>query len=282
MHPSRVAAAASLVGLVAWALMACGGSDEGAADPGAGTTPVPGVDGGGLPTGDGGTATTADAEAGRDAGPIDWTVNGHPLSAREQAPIVIIANDVVPRLSGARPARITLAARGAWWALKEGTWEQPLPAVYAYSNCNTASGDVILGPTEICAAGRAWQVGLAAVQVPGRTVAELETLGAQLFPGILPAALLADVAAKAGEPKVTADAIVASTGSLRMSWLLRVPAIGIATVVPGEIVPECIVGAKSWCFGSAWDETKKFAPTKDAALVSIADLERILSALAPP
>jgi hypothetical protein len=201
---------------------------------------------------------------------------------REQDAVSVIASDVVPRLAGARAARITLAARGAWWALKEGTWEQTLPAIYGYSNCNTASGDMTIGPTEICATGRAWQVGLAAVQVPGRTVAELESLGATLFPGVMPAALLADVAAKAGEPKATSDAIVASTGSLRVSWLLRVPAIGIATVVPGEIVPECIDGAKSWCFGSAWDETKKFAPTKEAAAVSIGDLERILSALAAP
>jgi hypothetical protein len=282
MLPSRAAAAAAaaVLGSVVLTLAACSGADDGAADPG--TTPVtPGVEGGAAQA-DGGGTVTSDAEAGHDAGPIDWTVNGHLLSAREQAPVVVIANEVVPRLSGARPARITLAARGAWWALKEGTWEQTLPAVYGYSNCNTASGDMVIGPTEICASGRAWQVGLAAVQVPGRTIAELEALGAQLFPGVTPGALLADVAAKAGEPKATSDAIVASTGSLRMSWLLRVPAIGIATVVPGEIVPECIDGAKSWCFGSAWDETKKFAPTKDAAAVSIGDLERILSALSAP
>jgi hypothetical protein len=276
MHRSCAAAAVALL----LALGACSDATEGgAADPG--STPLPGVEGGAVPS-DGGGLVTADAEAGRDAGPVDWTVNGHLLSALEQAAVHVIADDVVPRLAGARTARITLAARGAWWALKEGTWEQALPAIYGYSNCNTASGDMTIGPTEICAAGRAWQVGLAAVQVPGRTVAELETLGAQLFPGITPAALLAEVAAKAGEAKPTSDAIVASTGSLRMSWLLRVPAIGIATVVPGEVVPECIDGAKSWCFGSAWDETKKFAPTKAAALVSIGDLERILSALAAP
>lgn len=271
------AAAAVAVALL---VAACGDASEGgASDPA--TAPPPGSEGGAPPS-DGGAAVTTDAEAGRDAGPIDWTVNGHLLSALEQAAVMVLANDVVPRLSGARPARITLTARGAWWALKEGTWEQKLSGIYGYSNCNTATGDVLLGPTETCASGRAWQVGLAAVQVPGRTVVELEALGAQLFPGVTPAALLADVAAKAGEPKATADAIVASTGSLRMSWLLRVPAIGIATVVPGEVVPECIDGAKSWCFGTAWDETKKFAPTKAAALISIADLERILSALAPP
>jgi hypothetical protein len=277
MHRHLLAVAVLGASLVA--LAACSDGD-GSADAPDGATAAD--DGGGTVSPDGGAIVTPGADGGRDAGPIDWTVNGHLLSAREQAAVLVIANDIVPRLAGARDARITLAARGAWWALKEGTWEQALPAVYGYSNCNTSSGDMVIGPLEVCGTGRAWQVGLAAVQVPGRTVAELEALGAKLFPGITPAALLADVAAKAGETKATSDAIVASTGSLRISWLLRVPAIGMATVVPGEVVPECIDASKSWCFGSAWDETKKFAPTKDAALVSIGDLERILGALAAP
>jgi hypothetical protein len=268
------------LGLLLGALTACGGGADSGAPEAPAVSPAPGEDAGGVAT-DGGVVVPPTADAGRDAGPIDWTVNGYPLSAREQAPVMILASDVVPRLPGARADRITLAARGAWWALKEGTWEQALPAIYGYSNCNTPTGDVVLGPLASCAAGRAWQVGLAAVQVPGRTVAQLETLAATLFPGVTPDALLADVAAQAGEPKVTSDAIVASTGPLRVSWLLRVPAIGVASVVPGEVVPECINGTKAWCFGSAWTETKKFAPTQAAALVSIGDLERILSALAP-
>ena len=223
---------------------------------------------------------TPDA-APHDAGPIDWTVNGHLLTPGERAPLMVIAADVVPRLSGTREDRVLFASRGAWWALKEGTWEQSLPAIYGYSNCNSASGDHVIGPTEICGTGRAWQVGLAAVQVPGHTPAELEARVPVLFPGMTADALLADVAMKAGETKATSDAIVASTGSLRASWLLRVPAIGFDALVPGEVIPECIDGTKSWCFGSAWPETKKFAPTQAAALVSIGDLQRILSLLAP-
>jgi hypothetical protein len=253
---------------------ACGGAGSD------GDAPSGGEGDGGTAFEDGPSADAAPAnDASRDAGPIDWTVNGHVLSAREQAAMAVVANDVVPRLTGTRDDRLTLAARGAWWALKEGTWEQTLPDIYGYSNCNAASGDHTIGPTEICEAGRAWQVGFAAVQVPGRTAAELEALVPKLFPATTPAALLAEVVTKAGETKAIADEIVASTGSLRASWLLRVPAIGFAVVVPGEVVPECIDGAKSWCFGSAWDETKKFAPTKDAAMVSIADLRRILASL---
>lgn len=261
-------------------LAACSGAGEGSADaPGAsGAEAGGGAEGGSANVGDAGTSTDAGPH---DAGAIDWTVNGHLLSAQEQAAVLVIAADVVPRLSGTRDDRLTFAARGAWWALKEGTWEQALAAIYGYSNCNSAAGDQVIGPTEICAAGRAWQVGLAAVQVPGHTTAELEARAAALFPGMTADALLAEVAAKAGETQATSDAVVASTGSLRASWLLRVPAIGFDALVPGEVVPECIDGTKSWCFGSAWDETKKFAPTKDAALVSIGDLQRILSLLAP-
>ena len=273
-----VAAVASIASL---ASVACGASDDGAGDPpGATSASEAGV---GSETGiaSGGDASLVTDAAPHDAGPIDWTVNGHLLTAEEQAPVMIIAADVVPRLEGTRDDRLTMAARGAWWALKEGTWEQKLSAVYGYSNCNTATGDQVIGPTEVCGAGRAWQVGLAAVQVPGHTSTELEARAAVLFPGTTPDALLADVAMKAGETQTTSDAIVASTGSLRASWLLRVPAIGLDALVPGEVVPECIDGTKSWCFGTAWDETKKFAPTKDAALVSIGDLRRILSLLAP-
>ncbi|MDB4937706.1 MAG: hypothetical protein JWP87_4678 [Labilithrix sp.] len=270
----------ALASVVALLLAACSGGDDSGATFAGGAGGEDGasgssVEGGSTP--DGGSA----ADGSRDAGPVDWTVNGHVLSAREQAAMMVIAGDVVPRLEGSRDDRLTLSARGAWWALKEGTWEQSLPAIYGYSNCNSASGDSTIGPTEVCEPGRAWQVGLAAVQVPGHGVAELEALAPKLFPGMATAALLADVVAKAGEAKAVSDEIVASTGSLRASWLLRVPALGMAVVVPGEIVPECIDGAKSWCFGSVWDETKKFAPTKGAALVSIADLRRILASLSP-
>jgi hypothetical protein len=212
---------------------------------------------------------------------VSFVVNGHALDAQEREALTILARDVVPRMSGSRDERVMLVARGAWWALKEGTWGQPIAEVYAYSNCNTSSGDEEIGPLETCAAGRAWQVGMAAVQVPNHTTAELEALAKTVFSTVTPAVLLADTATKAGQPKSVVDAIVASTGSLRTSWLLRVPALGMAAVVPGEVVPECINGTKSWCFGSGWEETKKFAPTKAAALIAIEDLRRIVAALAP-
>ena len=252
---------------------ASGATDGGALD---------GVDGGGAHVADAGaTPDGATSSPAADAGPIDWRVNGHVLTAHEQAALMVVAKDVVPRLSGARADRITFAARGAWWALKEGTWGQSLPAIYAYSNCNTTSGDMTIGPLEICGTGRAWQVGLAAVQVPGHTVPELEALLPTLFPGETATQVLTDVASKAGETPATSASISSSLDSLRVSWLLRVPAIGFQALVPGEVVPECIDGAKSWCFGTAWTETSEYAPTKAAAMISITDLSRILSALSP-
>lgn len=273
----RLLASAGTAALLSAAAFACsseGGDVEGGggADPGVAAA----EDGAPAPRGTGADASVAPLPPAA----VDFTVNGHALGAEEREILRIVARDVTPRMAGSADERLTLVARGAWWALKEGTWGQPVAAVYAYSNCNTSSGDKRIGPLAICGSGRAWQVGMAAVQVPGHTTTELEALAKKLFPESTPAALLADVVAKAGQPKNVADAIVASSGSLRTSWLLRVPALGFAAVVPSEVVPECIEGTKSWCFGTGWDETKKFAPTKAAALVAIADLRRILAALA--
>jgi hypothetical protein len=39
------------------------------------------------------------------------------------------------------------------------------PNVFSYSLCATSTGDVNLGPTDICTTSTVWQVGIAAVQV---------------------------------------------------------------------------------------------------------------------
>jgi len=256
--------------VIALALVACGGTDE------AGSSLSP-VD----------ASVDASVEASLDAGGStkpapDFTVNGHALDADVRAILAVVAKDVVPYVPGAtRDDRVLLAARGSWWALKEGVWSLGLPDVVAYSLCNTTSGDKSIGPTETCAAGRAWQVGIAAVQVPNHTLAEVQGLAKQLFPAKTETSLLEETAKAAALTQVDVDAVVASTGSLRTSWLLRDPAVGFAAVVPGEVVPECVDGAKSWCFGTGWEETKLYAATKDDALRSIDDLRRILDALSP-
>lgn len=77
----------------------------------------------------------------------------------------------------------------------------------------------------------------------------------------------------------TSRGIVASTGTLRASWLLHVPAIGFTVASESEVVPECICGSTHWCYGTAWDETRKFAPSRDGALAAIADIRAILERL---
>jgi hypothetical protein len=250
------------------ALAACGGTDGDAA-PGAPASSAP-------------DASVDGAEASTPKPPPDFTVNGTALDADQKAIVEVVAKDVVPVVPGKnRDERVMLAAQGSWWAMKEGVWGLGLPDVYAYSNCNKSTGDERIGPLETCTAGRAWQVGVAAVQVPNHDLAEVEGLAKQVYPQRTSNEILADVAKAAGLPQSSQDSIVASTGALRTSWLLRVPAIGFAAVVPGEVVPECVEGSKSWCFGTGWDETKTFAATKDDAMRSIEDLRRILDALSP-
>lgn len=55
------------------------------------------------------------------------------------------------------------------------------------------------------------------------------------------------------------------------------PAAGFVEVVTKEVLLECIEGSKGYCYGSGWDETRFFSPSKSAATRAIADLSRILS-----
>ena len=221
-------------------------------------------------TGDGG---------GKADGATGFVVNGHNLTAREQQWMTYVAAHVLPRLQGATDRALEIASRAAWWSLKEGIFDTSNPP--KYSNCNTASGDQLIGPLELCGSGRAWQVGLAAVQVPNHQLAELETLAGELYPELVIADVLAGAAAEAGfDPSTgTGAAITAATGTLRKSWLLRDSAIGFTAVERDEVVTECIVGSKSWCYGTSWDTTRWYAPSKTSAMRSIADIAALLRRL---
>ncbi len=237
----------------------------------------------GCATGDG--ASPLLAAGGKADGVASFVVNGHTLTAREQQWMRYVAERVLPDLPGTRARQLEIASRVAWWSLKEGIFDTANAP--RYSNCNTSSGDQLIGPLATCGTGRAWQVGLAAVQVPNHTVSELELLAQQLYPDESIAAVLADAAAESGYPTgdATANAIAAATGSLEKSWLLRRSAIGFVACERNEVVPECIDGSDSWCYGSGWDTTRLYAPTRAAALRSIADIDTLLDALydgAPP
>jgi len=221
------------------------------------------------PTGGGGKAD----------GTVRFVVNGHTLNAREQQWMTYVADHVIPRLPGTAARKLEIASRTAWWSLKEGIFDTSNAP--KYSNCNSASGDRLIGPLETCGAGRAWQVGLAAVQVPNHSLSELEGLARELFPDQSIDDVLAEAASAAGfaANSSTATAIIGSTGSLRKSWLLRDSAIGFTACERDEVVPECIVGNKGWCYGTSWDTTRWYAPNKPAAMRAIADIETLLGQL---
>ncbi|MBK7862125.1 MAG: SH3 domain-containing protein [Archangiaceae bacterium] len=208
------------------------------------------------------------------------TVNGWALTADEAGNVRTIAQSVVPHLAGTRADRLRVASRVTWWSLKEGVLGLANPI--GYSNCNTASGDRRIGPLETCAPGRAWQVGASAVQVPGRTLADLEAKARALYPGLGVYDVLWRTAVDAGyaNGSATLNGIVGSTTDLRRSWLLRNGAIGFTCEEP-TVTSECITNAYGWCYGSGWNTTARYAPTRAAALRSMQDLSAIYDRLAP-
>jgi hypothetical protein len=114
-------------------------------------------------------------------------------------------------------------------------------------------------------------------------VTEIESWAASIDADKAPEDWLAEAAIEAGysADSDTYAAIVASTGQLRVSWLLRNSIIGFAVVSKSEVEPECITGDEGWCYGESWDTTALYAPTKTAAKQSIVDIETILDNLAP-
>ncbi len=232
------------------------------------------VGGNGLCKGQG--VATSDCDHCCEAPKVPCVVNGHTVPAASCQLLHEIAFQIVPLLAGTRDARLTTGARVAWWALKEGILSLKNP--YGYSNCNVPP-DTPYGPLQTCASGHAWQVGISGSQVPGTKLATLEGLCTSLYKQT-PAQVLEQAAQKAGLDAATTQQVVASTGMLRNSWLLRAGAIGFTNQAP-IVTSECITQSLSWCYSSAWSPSSLYAPTKAAALQSIADLKAIFSSLLP-
>jgi len=209
--------------------------------------------------------------------PSELNVNGHTLQGNEERWVRYVGMTVVPQLSGDRSNRLRVAARASWWGLKEGTFSKGNP--HAFSSCGS---NLPLGPLDTCSAGRAWQVGLAGVQVPNFSEQQVINVVHALWPARTLSDVLAETARLANfDPtQGTGAAIVASDGVLRKSWLLRHPSVGL-TLVEQNVTAECINAMKTWCYGTVWDQTKLYAPTREAALQSVADLTTIFDALAP-
>jgi len=220
---------------------------------------------------------------------IDFFVNSHRLSGQELDHVLFVATSVLPQLLGGSTERIRVASRASWWGLKEGTFSLPNP--HAFSTCSRLkkdgkSKDYRLKPLEVCEVGRAWQVGLAAVQVPNFTEQEVLDAVQALWPGRPVATILAEAAQLAGfDPtQGTGAAIVGSTGVLRKSWLLRHPVVGL-TLVEHNVTAECIEGALSWCYATGyskpWSQIVIYAPTRAGALQSVSDLAAIFGTFLP-
>ncbi|SCK16011.1 hypothetical protein H181DRAFT_01091 [Streptomyces sp. WMMB 714] len=211
----------------------------------------------------------ADAEAG-------IVVNGHQLTAPEEANVRWIAENTVPRLDGDRASRVTAAARVTWWSLKEGILGLENP--HTYSNCD----NVRLGPLDSCEPSCCWQVGNSAVQVTTFDQARIEEVAQQLYPGESVDQILAHTADYAGFPEGSAEneQVVNSTGLFRTSWLLRNHGVGFALNAP-QVKAECIDDSLHWCYGTGWDTTAKYAPDKASAMGAIDDLYAALDQLAP-
>ncbi len=206
------------------------------------------------------------------------TVNGNPVAEPACGWLEYVAREVVPALAGSRDERLELASIVAWWSLKEGVMFLDNPIVY--SNCAFESGSEYIDPLETCPSGRAWQVGLSGIQVPTFLDDRPNEQAAILYPTLTEDEVLELTAADALLSGSDTAGVVASTGALRTSWLLRNSAIGF-TLQVDLVQSECIVGSYDWCYGSGWTATALYAPDKDGALQSMDDIYGIFDELAP-
>jgi Bacterial SH3 domain len=204
-------------------------------------------------------------------------VNGHRLNPTEAHWVRWVAGNTVAKLDGSRNIRIGHAARVTWWSLKEGVLD--IGNVHPYSNCQ---GRGHVGPLVVCPSGSAWQVGIAAIQVPNFSLGTAEATARQLYPNRTVRGVLSLTATTAGYAAGTPthDAIANSTGQLRNSWLQRNHAVGVTLNAP-VVYGECVDGSRSWCYSTGWPTSARYAPDKAAALRSIREIMAIFYALAP-
>lgn len=203
-------------------------------------------------------------------------VNGHQLTASETASVRWIAQNTMPRITGTRADRLTNASRVTWWSLKEGVLGLSNP--HSFSHCDNQRID----PLASCAAQCCWQVGIAATQEPNYSLAATEATAVRLYSGWTVRQVLAHTATYAGYPSGTSghQRIVDSTGDFRNSWLLRNHGVGFTHQAP-TVRDECVNASLSWCYGTGWTTTARYAPNRSAAMRAIGELHGILDALAP-
>ena len=189
-------------------------------------------------------------------------LNGYQLSAKQSRWVKYIAEEVVPLLPGNANERAAMAARVTWWTLREGVLTEGAVRVaknpIGYSNCGDGSGHIDLAVG--CSSGVAWQVGLAAVQVPNPTTSEVISKAKSLHSGMSLKEIIAQVSTLAEYPEGTPqyNAAVNSSGDLQKSLLLRDSATGFY-FADIEVRTECLYGPdnragyiRGWCLGNSF------------------------------
>ncbi len=200
----------------------------------------------------GGCSSAPDEPTGSDGSALE--VPGLTLSTSEERWVRFVKREVLAKLPGNAAKRARTAAVVSWWSLKEGAFGVK-PDPFHHNLCSDGQGQHQLKPTETCS-GAAWQVGLAALQLPNVTDAEVDATARTIHGD--PVAVLARVARQAGLTVGTPDydRVVKSSGRLRASWLARDGAIGMSLNRP--FVEPCLKGGPTWCYGS-WDEARAYA-----------------------
>lgn len=196
------------------------------------------------------TSTLAPCQGLYIKSPTIFKVNGFTLDAKEVTYLQWISKWTVPYFGMSRYLAIRdFIAKGVWWALKEQVLYDM--NAYNFNLCNLVTGDKLIGPLETCPKGRAWQVGIAAVQVPNYSQATVEQRATSVYGLDIPY-VLGRSAQQAGYSPGTAThtAITKSTGDLRKSWLLKSHLVGFYFVAT-EVNNECLIWPpKSWCYGT--------------------------------
>ncbi|MBI2588997.1 hypothetical protein HYW35_02215 [Candidatus Saccharibacteria bacterium] len=204
-----------------------------------------------------GSTGTAPSTTPSVSAPPLTSLGGQQLDATQTKWIKYIAENVVPNLGGSADANATMAANGTWWSLREGVLSLDNPI--GYSNCGTGSGNTHINFTDVCPPGYAWQVGLAAVQVPNPSASEVIAKAQELHPGSNLKDILGQVSTASGHPQGDPeyDKAVNSSGDLQKSLLLRDSATGFF-FVDKEVVNECLIpNPKSWCIGNSFSSNQQ-------------------------
>ncbi|MBC7385179.1 MAG: hypothetical protein H7301_03325 [Cryobacterium sp.] len=212
------------------------------------------------------------------------TVNGFALSDIQAKNVRFIARCVMPLLPGTSEQKTLTAARATWWSLREGILDLPGARSARYSNCHENGRDRTRSnlPLYSCPSS-IWQVGMAAAQVSNYSEREVASAREQTFGSLTSsideASILSWAASLAGFPPddPAHAAILRSQGKVRKSWFLRSPAIGFVLVEKQEVVRECLIEKKKWCYGSGYPSAKKFSRNDAALKKSIVDLRGIFN-----